>query len=260
MTPPQTPLPTESTTSHLSLHNTFYKQNIINVEDDVIIETTLLSLAHAEELEKQLAKEPTHLAAPILSQIHIIHTTSSLKLKLNNINDDALRLSCQHLQRHSCSLTIQLLLGSFIGHPPSATISTASASISATYQAREDHQPLPIPPPNKVYQRKTCGGAVVCEVTKTKSSKGKRHKTIDLTTDPTTSTITVKQPNLSADNFICHLCKNLGHRHKNCPKYHCQVCQAHTPGHFSIYCPYAPKKDQFPLVYTDEGFYDALAE
>lgn len=63
MTPPQMPSPTESNVSHLSLHDTFYKQNIINVEDNIIVETILLSLAHAEELERQLAKQPAHLAA-----------------------------------------------------------------------------------------------------------------------------------------------------------------------------------------------------
>ncbi|KAG1831101.1 hypothetical protein EV424DRAFT_1534606 [Suillus variegatus] len=106
MTPPQTLSPVESTTSHLSLHNMFYRQNIINVEDDIIIKTTLLSLTHAEGLERQLAKEPAHITAPIPSEIHIICATSSLKLKLNDVENDALRLSCQHLQRCIHSLTI----------------------------------------------------------------------------------------------------------------------------------------------------------
>ncbi|KAG1901670.1 uncharacterized protein F5891DRAFT_1187124 [Suillus fuscotomentosus] len=278
MTPPQTPLPTDSNVSHLSLCDTFYKQNIINVEDNVIVETTLSSLAHMEEIENQLAKEPTHIAAPILSQIHIIQSTAKLELRLNDIEDNALKLSCQHIQRRICSLTIQLLPGSFsdvckavirvvaernttqVGHLPSAVASITTIDVPPPSPVREDSQPLPIPPPTRIYARKTCKGTVIHGVTKTKSSKGKKQEVIDLTLDPSMSTITMKQPNLSADNFICHQCKALGHRHKNCPQYHCHVCQAQVPGHFSIYCPYTPKKEQFPLVYTDEGFYDALAE
>ncbi|KAG1904839.1 uncharacterized protein F5891DRAFT_976996 [Suillus fuscotomentosus] len=241
----------------------FYKQNIINIEDDVIMETMLLSLAHTEEIENQLAKEPAHIAAPILSQIHIIHATSTLETKLNDIENDALRLSCQHLQRHIRSLMIQLLPErntTQVSHPPSAAASITTIDISAPGLPRENSQPLPLPPPNKIYTRKTHKGAVIHEVTKTKSSKGKRREMIDLTLEPSTSTITIKQPDLSADNFVCRQCKVLGHCHKNCPQYHCRICQAQAPGHFSIYCLYAPKKEQFPLVYTNEGFYDALAE
>ncbi|KAG1898872.1 uncharacterized protein F5891DRAFT_1190363 [Suillus fuscotomentosus] len=260
MTPPQTPSPTDSNVSHLSLRDTFYKQNIINVEDDVIVETTLLSLVHVKEIENQLAKEPAHIAAPILSQIHIIRSTAKLELKLNNIEDDALRLSCQHIQRHIRSLVIQLLPGSFIGRPPSTVASIATIDVPPPSPVREDSQPLPIPPPTRIYARKTRKGTVVHGVTKTKSFKGKKREVIDITLDPSMSTITTKQPDLSADNFICRQCKALGHRHKNCPQYHCRVCQAQAPGHFSIYCLYTPKKEQFLLVYTDEGFYDALAE
>ncbi|KAG1818281.1 hypothetical protein EV424DRAFT_1540219 [Suillus variegatus] len=262
MTPPQTPSPTESTTSHLSLNDTLYRQNILNVEDDTVIESTLLSLAHAKEIERQLNKEPAHIAAPILSEIHIIHATSSLELKLNDIENDALRLSCQHLQRRIRSLTIQLLPernATQVGRPLSTTARAATTSLSPTDQAREASLPLPVPPPGKVYQRKTRKGTIIHGVTKVKSSKGKAREVIDVDA-PCTATITIKQPNFSADNFVCRICKQLGHHHKSCPQYHCRVCQAHVPGHFSIYCPYTPKKEQFLLVYTDEGFYDALAE
>ncbi|KAG1875254.1 hypothetical protein C8R48DRAFT_669547 [Suillus tomentosus] len=362
----------------------FYKQNIINVKDNIIIETTLLSLPHAEELENKLAKQPAHLAAPILSQIHIICATSSLELKLHDIQDDVLRPSCQYLQRCIRSLEIQLLPDTF----SSTVASTPSTSISTPALARENSQLLPISPPTTIYKRKTRREATVHGVTKAKSSKGKKCEVIDLTSDPTTSTITVKQPDLSTNNFVvqhlvCYTCGTManvkhgkvagvragmkrqliakgagkcgckaaaarvvqmidngnrckverteptryrvryvklydnewmlldgakyqlmkhgcacgnmaanvreseadargsrescawyskplqgckdfqsyiGHRHKNCPKYHCRVCQAHMLGHFSIYCPYAPKKEHFLLVYTNKGFYNALAE
>ncbi|KAG1901237.1 uncharacterized protein F5891DRAFT_1187940 [Suillus fuscotomentosus] len=241
MSPPQTPSPTDSNVYHLSLRDTFYKQNIINIEDNIIVETTLLSLPHTEEIENQLAKEPAHITTPILSQIHIIRSTAKLELKLNEIEDDALKLSCQHIQRRIHSLMIQLLPGSFISRLPSAVTSVTTIDVPAPSPPRENSQPLPLPPPNKIYTRKTHKGAVVHGVTKAKSSKGKKRKVINLT-DPSSSTITIKQPNLSTDNFVCRQCK------------------AQAPGHFSIYCPYAPKKEEFPLVYTDEGFYDALAE
>lgn len=147
-----------------------------------------------------------------------------------------------------------------VSHLPGTAASTAHPSVPPSAPAREYPQLLSVPPPAIVYERKTCRGTFVCGVTKVNSSKGKKCEVIDLTTNPSTSTITVKQPDLSTDNFVCHLSKELGHHHKNCPQYHCQVCQAHALGHFSIYCPYAPKKEHFPLVYTNEGFYDALAE
>ncbi|KAG1829941.1 hypothetical protein EV424DRAFT_1535331 [Suillus variegatus] len=285
MTPPQTPSPTESNISQISLRDTSYKQNIININDDAIVETTLLSLAHAEELERQLAKEPAFVAAPILSQIHVIRATTTLELRLKEVENDALRLACQHIQRRIRSLEIQLLPAAFstvcktvirtvtkrnateVGHPPSASASAPSSSVPATDIPREEPQSaaqpaqveevLPIPEPATIYKRKTRKGTVVHGVMKTRASKGKKCEVIDLTESP--DVITVKQPQFSPDNFVCRVCKKLGHRHKNCPEYYCRICQAHAPGHFSIYCPYAPKKEQFPLVYTDEGFYKALA-
>ncbi|KAG2047879.1 hypothetical protein BDR06DRAFT_976403 [Suillus hirtellus] len=147
-----------------------------------------------------------------------------------------------------------------VGHLSSTVASITTIDVPPPSPIREDSQPLPISLPTRVYTRKTCKEAVIHGVTKTKSFKGKKQEMIDITLDPFTSTITIKQPDLSADNSVYHQCKALGHCYKNCPQYHCCVCQAKAPGHFSIYCLYAPKKEQLPLVYTDKGFYDALAK
>lgn len=106
MTPSLTPSPTGSSSSSHSLGDSSYKTNILNLDDDAIVETTLLSLPHAIELEKQLAKAPVTAAAPVISQIHIIRATAALELRLKEIKDDALRLACQHLQRQIRSLEI----------------------------------------------------------------------------------------------------------------------------------------------------------
>ncbi|KAG1796145.1 hypothetical protein EV424DRAFT_1547226 [Suillus variegatus] len=286
MTPSLTPSPTgSSSSSSHSLGYSSYKTNILNLDDDAIVETTLLSLPHAIELEKQLAKAPVSAAAPVISQIHIIRATAALELRLKEIEDDALRLACQHLQRQIRSLEIQLLPSAFsticksvirtieernkteVGRPPSPSTSAPPSNVLAADTAGEETQPaaqptpveepLPIPEPTVVFKRKTRRGATVHGVSKTRASKGKKREVIDLTEAP--DVITVKQPQFSTDNFVCRVCKKLGHRHKNCPEYFCRICQAQKPGHLSIYCPYAAKKELFPLVYTDEGFYEALA-
>ncbi|KIK39212.1 hypothetical protein CY34DRAFT_14533 [Suillus luteus UH-Slu-Lm8-n1] len=46
------------------------------------------------------------------------------------------------------------------------------------------------------------------------------------------------------NNFVCHNCKVLGHRHKHCPKYWCHVCYRNAPGHLSIYCKQLDEKKE----------------
>ncbi|KAG2108678.1 uncharacterized protein F5147DRAFT_773479 [Suillus discolor] len=267
MSAQQTPSPTKSNVSSLSLSETPYKQNIEDIEDDIIVETTVLSLAHAIEIEKHLINQPATIAGPLTTYIHIACTTQHLELENAKITDDVTRLSCNHLQ--------WLWNTTEVGRLPAPTPITAPAVLPISAPVGEaPSQPLPIPPPTEVYQRKTWRGATIHGIMKTKSSKGKKHQIVDLTINEpalsflahTAPTITVKMPSQSRtigtttdSNFVCQLCKELSHKHKNCPMYYCRVCNTQKPGHFSIYCPYAPKAD-FLLVYTDEGFYKALAK
>jgi hypothetical protein len=61
------------------------------------------------------------------------------------------------------------------------------------------------------------------------------------------------------NNFICCHCHDSGHRHKNCPKYHCCVCHAYAPGHFSVFCKQLRGKAVLPINWKDPEFYSALA-
>jgi hypothetical protein len=68
----------------------------------------------------------------------------------------------------------------------------------------------------------------------------------------------------SADynNFICRNCKEHGHRHKNCPTYHCRICHEFEPGHLSFYCSKLKKaivREPPPMEFTDTDFYVKLA-
>jgi len=61
------------------------------------------------------------------------------------------------------------------------------------------------------------------------------------------------------NNFICHHCCDPGHCHKNCPKYHCCVCRAYAPGHFSVFCKQLKGEAVLPIDWKDPEFYSALA-
>jgi len=69
-------------------------------------------------------------------------------------------------------------------------------------------------------------------------------------------TIVTTDPN---DNFVCRHCCTPGHRHKHCPKYHCHVCCAYAPGHFSIFCKQLKGEAVLPIDWKDPEFYIALA-
>jgi hypothetical protein len=76
---------------------------------------------------------------------------------------------------------------------------------------------------------------------------------------PTTAphvTIITTNPN---NNFICRHCRDPGHHHKNCPKYHCRVCCAYAPGHFSVFCKQLKGEAVLPIDWKDLEFYSALA-
>jgi len=61
------------------------------------------------------------------------------------------------------------------------------------------------------------------------------------------------------NNFVCRHCHDPGHHHKNCPKYHCRVCRAYAPGHFSIFCIQLKGEAVLPIDWKDPEFYRALA-
>ncbi|KAG1884661.1 hypothetical protein F4604DRAFT_1919130 [Suillus subluteus] len=62
------------------------------------------------------------------------------------------------------------------------------------------------------------------------------------------------------DNFTCRNCKQVGHCHKNCPTYYCRVCRDLAPRHLSVFCKDLKGVKPIPLVWTDEGFYEALSK
>jgi len=61
------------------------------------------------------------------------------------------------------------------------------------------------------------------------------------------------------NNFIYHHCCTPGHCHKHCQKYHCHVCHAYAPGHFSVFCKQLKGKAVLPINWKDPEFYSALA-
>jgi hypothetical protein len=61
------------------------------------------------------------------------------------------------------------------------------------------------------------------------------------------------------NNFVCRNCRTPGHRHKHCPKYHCRVCRAYAPGHFSVFCKQLKGEAVLPIDWKDPEFYSALA-
>jgi hypothetical protein len=61
------------------------------------------------------------------------------------------------------------------------------------------------------------------------------------------------------NNFVCRHCCIPGHRHKHRPKYHCRVCCAYAPGHFSVFCKQLKGKAVLPINWKDLEFYIALA-
>jgi hypothetical protein len=63
-----------------------------------------------------------------------------------------------------------------------------------------------------------------------------------VTTDPT-------------NNFICHVCHTAGHCHKHCPRYHCHICCAYAPGHFSVFCKKLNSEAVLPIDWKDPKFY-----
>jgi hypothetical protein len=76
---------------------------------------------------------------------------------------------------------------------------------------------------------------------------------------PTTAsrvTIIITDPD---NNFVCHHCCDPGHHHKNCPKYHCRVCRAYAPGHFSVFCKQLKGEAVLPINWKDPEFYSTLA-
>jgi len=50
-----------------------------------------------------------------------------------------------------------------------------------------------------------------------------------------------------------------GHRHKNCPAYHCHVCHEYAPGHFSVFCKKLNGEAVLSIYWKDPEFYSALA-
>jgi len=77
-------------------------------------------------------------------------------------------------------------------------------------------------------------------------------------TPPTTSRVTIVTTD-PANNFVCRNCHDPGHRHKNCPKYHCRVCHTYAPGHFSVFCKQLKGEAVLPIDWKDPEFYSALA-
>jgi len=77
-------------------------------------------------------------------------------------------------------------------------------------------------------------------------------------TPSTVSCITIITTNPD-NNFVCHNCRTPGHRHKHCPKYHCRVCCAYAPGHFSVFCKQLKGEAVLPIGWKDPEFYSALA-
>jgi len=61
------------------------------------------------------------------------------------------------------------------------------------------------------------------------------------------------------NNFICRNCRTPRHHHKHCPTYHCHVCHAYAPGHFSVFCKQLKGEAVLPIDWKDPKFYSALA-
>jgi len=143
---------------------------------------------------------------------------------------------------------------------------TMSLSTMAALQVLQETAPPlnePAHPLRRTHCRCSSGNTrrtrVACASTPSPPDLTNRNREHSASLTPTTApriTIVTTDPD---NNFVCRHCCDPGHRHKNCPKYHCHVCRAYAPGHFSVFCKQLKGEAVLPIDWKDPEFYSSLA-
>jgi hypothetical protein len=143
---------------------------------------------------------------------------------------------------------------------------TMSLSTMAALQVLQETAPPlnePAHPLRRTHRRRSSGTSCRTRVARASAPSppdlSNRNRERSASPTPSTAprvTIVTTDPD---NNFICHNCRNPGHRHKHCPKYHCRVCHVYAPGHFSVFCKQLKGEAVLPIDWKDPEFYSALA-
>ena len=59
-------------------------------------------------------------------------------------------------------------------------------------------------------------------------------------------------------NFVCRVCKQMGHKHVNCPDYRCRICNVWAPRHYTCWCPQLKGKRILRRGTSADDFYQSL--
>jgi hypothetical protein len=162
--------------------------------------------------------------------------------------------------------------------PPAESVASASSeditpglrtmslsTVAALQVLQETAPPLnePAHPLRRTHRRRSSGTTRRTRVARASApsppdlTHRNRERSASLT-PPTTSRITIVTTDPD-NNFICRNCRDPGHRHKHCPKYHCRVCRVYAPGHFSVFCKQLKGEAVLSIDWKDPEFYSALA-
>src|SRR5580765_2250342 len=261
---PSTPTASDVTLSEESSVSIDYFAIIDEIESNSLFESALTSAEYAIEIDRILAERGAVSSGLLIS---IIRSANLIARAANIINDPAHRTLFHHLHIRICNTAICLL--------PTSTkeaireaIHTVVERTAANPVARppSPHVTIPVPPPAEVpvtaeHSASVLHNTIVLDVptsplpaasppprrypTRRRTSQPKREPSVSPVlrkrnarsrspSPPSWPPVTIVKVD-PYNNVMCRNCGLTGHRHKNCPTYHCRVCHALAPGHLSVF-------------------------